>query len=186
MRLLFFSLLLTLLSCSTEEQKEQLILNEANSITTSKATARPCPTPASITLSSQSDWYDLLFGEGDGYGEQDNGLWDYILNCPRIPQTSDCILICDVETVYFEGSSNWPLELCSGDPVFADGIFSAQEQQAFIDQLINIATTNAPTCPNSMVQMQPINYDVYWNSIGLCIVVGMKVKYMPPCRYEAG
>lgn len=188
MRFLSFLLLVLLVSCSKEELTEDIVLKDNTPTILARAAAPPCPTPQTFAFEDDSNWPEFLFGE---YGEEVGlGHWDRILNCPATELPEGCEYPCDpvTYTLYPDEFGNpFVLYFDDYDPITSDGIFSAAEQQAILDNIVSLAEANAPTCPDTPFLMEPIHYNVSWTIIGggggITIYGVVDVTYAPQCRY---
>ena len=181
----FFFLILTF-GCAKEDIQTNLVELEGGDTVEFRRSQGPCPRPQTFVFAEDSNWPETLFGE---YGEEGSvGHWDLNLNCPAVQQPQGCEYPCDFITLQFPSDpENFPFVIYFDqyDPIYSDGIFSAAEQQAILDDIVAMALAAAPTCPDTPIQMEPIHYDVSWTVLtgGGSIYGLVEVTYAPPCRF---
>jgi len=122
-----------------------------------------------------------LIGDNSGGINANNGILDYEINCPLTeydPCDRACPSITQRYTGGYEPVTIWYQDL--NDPCGDDGVFTASEQQAFLDLVKQLAVQDAPLCNGK--KMTPVHYNLLWDFIVFGeFYISFDVTYKAPC-----
>ncbi len=186
-----FLLVFMFTSCTKDNlPKESNNLAISQTTTSSNKVAIECPEFEDIQTPSGFTTQDLENYFGDFYPFFTNasrGTIDHVMACPNYA-LEHCDRACEQEIINF-GVDYLVWGPLSSMPWVTGGVFTAAEQNDLAEAAIDLAESQAPYCPNTNVQMEPVAYDLYWDRTFCCpndnYWVAVVVKYMAPCQYEA-